>query len=210
MSSTSRDINKTPVLLKRIDRLEAQMGEFSQYLGRMRLMMQTYGRTVEHLIGASPEKLRQPQAQRGQLQKQLMSKPVGLTGAISRGEAARVQWVKGGLVIPGQQLAEAWGLTRQALGPAVKRGELFTVKVGNRLYYPSAFLSLERGAVAQICQALGDLSSSEKLVFWTRTHGGLASKTAAESLATGKPPARLERLAQEWARERGVEARSRA
>ncbi len=208
MSSTSRDTNKTPVLLKRIDRLEAQMGKFSQYLGRMRLMMQTYRRTAEDLIGANPEKLRQ--AQRGQLQKQLMSKPDGLAGAISRGEAARVQWVKGGLVIPGQQLAEAWGLTRQALGPAVKRGELFSVKVGNRLYYPSAFLSLERGAVAQICQALGDLSSSEKLVFWTRTHGGLASKTAAESLATGKPPARLERLAQEWARERGVEARSRA
>ncbi len=208
MSSTSRDTNKTPVLLKRIDRLEAQMGEFSQYLGMVRLMMQTYRRTAEDLIGANPEKLRQ--AQRGQLQKQLMSKPDGLAGAISRGEAARVQWVKGGLVIPGQQLAEAWGLTRQALGPAVKRGELFTVKVGNRLYYPSAFLSLERGAVAQICQALGDLSSSEKLVFWTRTHGGLAGKTAAESLATGKPPVRVERLAQEWARERGVEARSGA
>lgn len=36
----------------------------------------------------------------------------GLAGAISRGEAARVQWVKDGLVVPGAQLAQAWGLTR--------------------------------------------------------------------------------------------------
>jgi hypothetical protein len=33
----------------------------------------------------------------------------GLAGATARGEAARVQWVKDGLVVPGEQLAQAWG-----------------------------------------------------------------------------------------------------
>jgi hypothetical protein len=94
----------------------------------------------------------------------------GLAGA-ARGEAARVQWVKDGLVVPGEQLAQAWGLTRQALAPAADRGEVFAVKVGNRLYYPQAFLGMDREAVAAICRALGDLGASEKLMFWLREHG---------------------------------------
>ena len=64
----------------------------------------------------------------------------GLAGASARGEAGRVQWVKAGLVVPGERLAQAWGLTRQVLAAATDRGEVFAVKVGNRLYYPQAFL----------------------------------------------------------------------
>lgn len=58
----------------------------------------------------------------------------GLAGAAARGEAARVQWVKDGVVVPGEQLAKAWGLTRQALAPAAARGDVCAVKIGNRLY----------------------------------------------------------------------------
>lgn len=83
----------------------------------------------------------------------------GLAGATARGEAARVQWIKDGLVVPGEQLAQAWGLTCQALAPAIVRGEVFAVKVGNRLYYPQAFLEMDRGAVAAICRASGDLGA---------------------------------------------------
>jgi hypothetical protein len=53
-------------------------------------------------------------------------------------------------VVPGEQLAQALGLTRQALAPAAERGEVFAVKVGNRLYYPQAFLGMERATVAAI------------------------------------------------------------
>ena len=55
--------------------------------------------------------------------------------------------------VPGEQLAQAWGLTRQALAPAADRGEVFAVKVGNRLYYPQAFLGMDRETVAAICRA---------------------------------------------------------
>ena len=55
-----------------------------------------------------------------------------------------------GFDVPGERLASTWGLTRQALAPAAQRGELFAVKVGNRLYDPQAFLSLDRQAVATL------------------------------------------------------------
>ena len=74
-------------------------------------------------------------------------------------------------MVPGEQLAQAWGLTRQALAPAADRGEVFAVKIGNRLYYPQAFLALDRDAVAKVCRALGDIGASEKLMFWLREQG---------------------------------------
>lgn len=128
----------------------------------------------------------------------------GLARAAARGEAARVRWVKDGLVVPGEQLAQAWGLTRQALAPAAERGEVFAVKIGNRLYYPQAFLGMDREAVAAVCRALGDLGASEKLMFWLRDHGALAGKSVAAALEAGTGLAKVERLAAAWARERGA------
>lgn len=78
------------------------------------------------------------------------------------------------------------------------------MKVGNRLYYPKAFLELDREAVAAICRALGDLGPSEKLVFWLRNHGALAGKSVAGALDAGMGVARVARLAAAWARERGA------
>ncbi len=128
----------------------------------------------------------------------------GLTAAAARGEAARVQWVKDGLVVPGEQLAQAWGLTRQALAPASDRCEVFAVKVGNRLYYPQAFLGMDREAVAVICRALGELGATEKLMFWLLEHGALSGKSVIAALESGIAVAKVERLAAAWARERGA------
>ena len=97
--------------------------------------------------------------------------------------------------MPGEQLARAWGLTRQALAPAAERGELFAVKVGNRLYYPKSFLDMDREAVATVCRALGELGSSEKLMFWLRDHGALSGKSVAVALDSGIPLAKVQRLA---------------
>jgi hypothetical protein len=36
--------------------------------------------------------------------------------------------------VSGEQPAQAWGLTRQALAPVAGRGEVFAVKVGNLTY----------------------------------------------------------------------------
>jgi hypothetical protein len=191
----------TPVLLRRIAQLEATVGRLSEDLGSLRSAVSKQGLQLPRTRGvrarvahANPSTTGSPHAQAAG----------GLAGATARGEAARVQWVKDGLVVPGEQLAQAWGLTRQALAPAADRGEVFAVKVGNRLYYPQAFLGLDRETVATICRALGDLGASEKLMFWLCDHGALAGRSVAAALEAGMAVARVERLAAAWARERGA------
>ena len=118
--------------------------------------------------------------------------------------AKTVRWVQEGFVVRGERLASTWGLTRQALAPTAQRGELFAVKVGNRLYDPQAFLGPDRQAVATLCRAHGELDATSKPMFWLREHGSLAGKTVADALEAGTPVAQVERLAAAWARERGA------
>jgi hypothetical protein len=127
----------------------------------------------------------------------------GLKEAQSRGEAAKVRWVQDGDLVPGQQLADSWGITRQALGAAAGRGETFSLKVGGRLYYPSKFLELERVTVSAVCIALGDITPTEKFVFWMRSHGSLGGRTVSDALHAGVAIERIVRLARAWAAERG-------
>jgi hypothetical protein len=191
----------TPVLLRRIAQLEATVGRLSEDLGSLRSAVKQQGMQLPRPSGVRARVARLKSSATENLPAQATG---GLAGATARGEAARVQWVKDGLVLPGEQLAQAWGLTRQALAPAAGRGEVFAVKVGNRLYYPQAFLGMDRVAVAAICRALGNLSASEKLIFWLRDHGSLAGKSVAAALEAGTGLAKVERLAAAWARERGA------
>lgn len=191
----------TPVLLRRIAQLEAAVGRLSEDLGSLRSVVSRQGLTSTRSGGT---RRRAPQAAVNVATPGEPSALGGLAGAIARGEAARVQWVKDGLVVSGEQLAQAWGLTRQALAPAADRGEVFAVKIGNRLYYPQAFLSLDRETVAAVCRALGDLGASEKLMFWLREHGSLGGKSVTAALDAGAAVAKIERLAAAWARERGA------
>jgi hypothetical protein len=191
----------TPVLLRRIAQLEATVGRLSEDLGSLRSAVSKQGLQLPRTRGVQA---RVAHAKSTTADNQYASANGGLAGATARGEAARVQWVKDGLVVPGEQLAQAWGLTRQALAPAADRGEVFAVKVGNRLYYPLAFLAMDREAVAAVCRALGDLGASEKLMFWLRDHGALAGKSVAAALEAGAGLAKVERLAAAWARERGA------
>jgi hypothetical protein len=189
----------TPVLLRRIAQLEATVGRLSEDLGSLRLAVGSVERQRARSVRA---RVAHPKS--SNTNNQHARATGGLVGATARGEAARVQWVKAGLVVPGERLAQAWGLTRQALAPAADRGEVFAVKVGNRLYYPQAFLGMDRETVAAICRALGDLGAGEKLMFWLRNHGALAGKSVAAALEAGVAVAKVERLAAAWARERGA------
>jgi len=191
----------TPVLLRRIAQLEATVVRLSEDLGSLRSAVSQQGVDLPRVRGAQA---RGAHPKFSTTSNQHAQATGGLAGATARGEAARVQWVKARLVVPGEQLAQAWGLTRQALAPAAARGEVFAVKVGNRLYYPQAFLGMDREAVAAICRALGDLGASEKLMFWLRDHGALAGKSVAAALEAGVALAKVERLAEAWARERGA------
>jgi len=179
-----------PVILRRIAQLESMVVRLAKDLGSLREAVAEHGRIDRR--EDRPAEAGGPGAASGQ------------AGALARGEAARVQWVKDGLVVTGETLARAWGLTRQALGPAVSRGELFSIKVGNRLYYPHAFLGLDRETVAGICRGLGSLSSGEKLMFWLRDHGALGGKNVAAALDAGMAVDQVERLAAAWSRERGA------
>lgn len=135
---------------------------------------------------------------------QAVKKASGLAAAVARGEAAKVEWVQSGEVVPAQQLAGLWGLTPQALGPAAERGEVFAVVVKRQRYYPREFLDLDRRDVGAVCKALGSLSSTEKLVFWKRPHGALKDKTVFAVLTDARDADRLqrvERLARAWADE---------
>ena len=84
------------------------------------------------------------------------------------------------------------------------RGEVFAVKIGNRLYYPGSFLDMDRDSLAVVCRALGDLSASKKLIFWLRDHGALAGQSVAAALGAGISLTKVDRLAAAWARERGA------
>jgi hypothetical protein len=191
----------TPALLRRIARLEATVGRLTEDLGSLRSAVRQQGQHPSALARGG----RRPLEATGPASKTPRAMAAGgLAGATARGEAARVQWVKDGLVVPGEQLAQAWGLTRQALAPASARGDVFAVKVGNRLYYPRSFLVLDRESVAAVCRALGDIGSSEKLMFWLRDHGALAGKSVPATLAAGVAVPKVERLAEAWARERGA------
>ena len=189
----------TPVLLRRIARLEATVGRLSEDLGTLRSAVSKQGLQLPRTRGVRARGAHADAPAADTLHAQASG---GLAGATARGEAARVQWVKDGLVVPGEQLAQAWGLTRQALAPAADRGEIFAVKVGNRLYYPQAFLGMDREAVAVICRALRDLGASEKLMFWLRDHGALGGTNPAAALSAGTSIDQVIALAQAWARAR--------
>ena len=183
----------TPVLLRRIAQLEATVGRLSEDLGTLRSAVSKQGLQLPRTRGVRARVAHADSSAADNLHAQATG---GLAGATAR--------VKDGLVVPGERLAQAWGLTRQALAPAADRGEVFAVKVGNRLYYPQAFLGMDREAVAAVCRALGDLGASEKLMFWLREHGALAGKSVADALEAGTALAKVERLAAAWARERGA------
>jgi hypothetical protein len=197
----------TPVLLRRIAKLEATVGRLSEDLGSLRTIISQQAGPQSHAQLARRARVRKAQVGAKTAHPQataLTPATGGLAGAKARGEAARVQWIQDGLVVTGEQLAQAWGLTRQALAPAARRGEVFAVKVGNRLYYPQAFLNMDRDVVASICRALGDIDASQKLTFWLREHGALAGKTVSVALEAGLSLRKVESLALGWARERGA------
>jgi hypothetical protein len=193
-----------PILLRRIAQLEATMGRLSEDLGSLRLAVRKQGLQLPRTRSVRARAGQAESVPAHTQQIQHAQAAGGLAGATARGEAARVQWVKDGLVVPGEQLAQAWGLTRQALAPAADRGEVFAVKVGNRLYYPQAFLGMDRETVAVICRALGELGATEKLMFWLCDHGALAGKSASVALESAIAVAKVERLAVAWASERGA------
>ncbi len=68
-------------------------------------------RTAPRQSDPVPESSKKPLLARG-----------GLAAAEVRGVAARVRWIEEGLVVPGPQLAQAWGIPQETLATATASG----------------------------------------------------------------------------------------
>lgn len=193
---------------KRIEKLESTVSELKGTISFLVSQMQQKGLDFS-LTRASPraQKFMKivaarkfPPASQRKPPKETPASTTGFAAAVARGEAARVEWVNSGEVIPAKTLADKWGLTPQALGPAAERGEVFAVVVKRQRYYPKEFLDLDRTAVGAVSKALGSLTPAEKLIFWKRPHGALGGKTVHQVLTAGQLD-RAAQLAQAWAAE---------
>lgn len=126
----------------------------------------------------------------------------GLVAAKARGAAARARWIEEGLVVPGPQLAQAWGIPQETLATATASSEVVSITIDGSEYVPKALLSLDRFTAGAICRALRQLQDIEKLMFWLREHGALGGRSVAAALEAGTPTAKVTALAEAWARER--------
>jgi hypothetical protein len=204
-----------PQARKRIEKLETTVSELTGALGQLVSEMRRQGMDFPVENASSPllktlfqrdrphrTPRKVPSFAPVKATKQAATPATGLAAAVARGEAARVEWVSSGEVVPARTLADKWGLTPQALGPAADRGEVFAVVVKRQRFYPKEFLDLHRDDVATVSKALGNLSPEEKLVFWKRPHGALGGKTVFHLLSgttDGRQLMRLVQLAQAWA-----------
>lgn len=118
--------------------------------------------------------------------------------AQKRGEALLVAWTQDGTLVDGGKIEQAWGVRRQTVDAARERGEIFSIWVKNKHWYPGEALHFERSELAAISRTLGDIDPSSKLLFLLRQHGALGGRTAADAVAGGQLGDVL-RLAADWA-----------
>lgn len=85
----------------------------------------------------------------------------------------------------------SWSRTRQALEQACDRGELFSLKIGNKRWYPASFMDLAVEDVKAVCLLLRRVDPVSQFIFWERKHGALAGQTLPEALQAGKTAAVL-------------------
>ncbi|MDM5179653.1 hypothetical protein PO883_20900 [Massilia sp. DJPM01] len=115
--------------------------------------------------------------------------------ALARGEAVLTKWIEDGVLVDASTVAHAWSTTMQAVHAARKRGEIFSVWANGKHWYAREALRLERGKLARINRALGDVDPSSKLLFFLRRHGALGGRTIVNG-----DLADVLRLAANWAR----------
>lgn len=128
--------------------------------------------------------------------------PSGLAAARLRGKVSLARWVADGVLVTGEVFAKARGVSRQSLGTAVRRKELFSLNVRGRRYYLATLLEVESGPAAAVCRALAGVTGSEQAIFWLRQHGALGGKTATAAISGGNL-AKVLALAEAHAEERG-------
>lgn len=123
-----------------------------------------------------------------------MGPDTSIEAALERGASRLTRWSQDGTLIAPQQLAKAWDQDLRALQTAVQRGDLFEVWVDKTPYFAAVFTALGIEATAKVCQALGGLTASAKLLFLIREHGALNGQTVLQALKSGTSMGRIEEL----------------
>lgn len=123
--------------------------------------------------------------------------PKGLEGAIARGAAAKEAWVRDGLLVSRESLAQRWGVSLEDVAAMVERGELFELEAVGQRWVPAVFLELPRDVVAEVNQALTEASAdaSVAFVFWHRKHGTLTGRTVVDAIRSVGGPYEVAQLA---------------
>ncbi|MBB2486829.1 hypothetical protein H5407_16500 [Mitsuaria sp. WAJ17] len=96
------------------------------------------------------------------------------------------------------------------MGDAARRGELSSIVISRRRYYPREFAELDRDVVIAVSLALKSVSPEVALVFWKRPHGALGGEAPSTLLRDVTVANRLQRvveLAQAWAAQSVVAAK---
>lgn len=126
----------------------------------------------------------------------------GLQAAVARGLGSKLRWVEAGEVLPASAVASKWRVTTRSVGEAARQGELSSIVISRRRYYPREFTELDPHVVKAVSQALRPVSDETALMFWKRAHGSLGGKTSTMVLLDETVENRQQRvveLAQAWA-----------
>lgn len=125
----------------------------------------------------------------GRLTVSFESPPAGATAAIAeaelRGEARLVRWTQDGTLVPVSVVENQWGVKRQSVDAARRRGEIFSLFVRGQHWYPAEALKFDRAALGELVKALGERSASSKLLFLLRRHSALGNRTPVEAVDNG-------------------------
>lgn len=89
--------------------------------------------------------------------------------AYARGEARLRAWTRGGTLVNCKLLARQWHLTRQGLGAARERGELFSLWIQGEHWYPAEALKFQRRDFAAVNAALGAREAPASCCFYCAT-----------------------------------------
>jgi hypothetical protein len=106
-------------------------------------------------------------------------------------ERVKAGWIQDGLLVGSVAFGLSWSRTRQALEQACDRGELFSLKIGNKRWYPASFMGLPAEDVKAVCMLLRGVDPVSQFIFWERKHGSLAGQTLPQALQAGKTAAVL-------------------
>ena len=103
------------------------------------------------------------------------------------GHAYLLSLIADGSLLGSADLAQAWGVTPQALRQLADANELVAIKVNNKLRFPIELARFDARSDAQrVSKRLAGLPAIEQVMFMLNEHAELGDKTASEAFRAGQ------------------------